>query len=466
MISRGLLFAVVLLPLSLYARAPSHGRANVSDPRASLVELVRAQRARDTEAWLSAFESLVPELTSSYLRTALESYGALGDALYDDGAFAEIRELHRRTAALLRKAQDGSLLRVLDRERTKSKSFRVRALLLDLASLVEKIDLEKAALDALEDKHPVVIRRALHYLAKDRKPEVVFAIVKRFEEVEKRESRRAKASEASEWSRAEGAFHEALAELLGVRLPSALDWRVWVDAREKEGDLFRRPTEAPTAGRTAVSLFGAQVTGKNIVFVLDVSGSMVIPDPRSADDDSTSGRTVVGGAGPRGVRPEEVEERRRITRAKRELEKVVRALPEDVRFNVIPYSSDVKPWKASIVPASAKNKDEAVRFVRELVPSGVTVTDLALEEALADLDVDTVYLLTDGAPTHLGSAQITSGGALPEDSEELMAQILSRTTILNFLRGVRIHCLGFRGAHEEFLKKLASENSGEYRPIP
>ena len=33
---------------------------------------------------------------------------------------------------------------------------------------------------------------------------------------------------------------------------------------------------------------------------------------------------------------------------------------------------------------------------------------------------------------------------------------------LNFLRGVRIFTLGFEGAEENFLKKLAADNSGSY----
>ena len=88
---------------------------------------------------------------------------------------------------------------------------------------------------------------------------------------------------------------------------------------------------------------------------------------------------------------------------------------------------------------------------------GITITDLALEEAFADLGVDTIYLITDGAPTHVGSR-----GGFPEDAEELIKSIHRSTKAINFLRGVRIFTLGFRGAEEEFLKKLSRDHSGKY----
>ena len=55
----------------------------------------------------------------------------------------------------------------------------------------------------------------------------------------------------------------------------------------------------------------------------------------------------------------------------------------------------------------------------------------------------------------------TSPG-LPEDALEIIGQIHERVKELNFLRDVRIFTLGFREAHEDFLKKLAADNSGKY----
>ena len=146
-----------------------------------------------------------------------------------------------------------------------------------------------------------------------------------------------------------------------------------------------------------------------------------------------------------------------MLRAKNELSNVVKALGEDVKFNIVTFSSDVTPWKQTLVPASASNKKEAVEHIQALKAEGVTVTDLALESAFAHLEADTIYLVSDGVPTHMGSA-----GGVPEDTPGLISMIHGRVEELNFLRGVRIFTLGFQLAEEEFLKKLAADNAGTY----
>src|SRR4029453_12509419 len=146
-----------------------------------------------------------------------------------------------------------------------------------------------------------------------------------------------------------------------------------------------------------------------------------------------------------------------MLRAKNELSKVVKALAEDVRFNIVTFSSDVTPWKQTLVPASASNKKEAVEHIEALKAEGGTVTDLALEAAFAHLEADTIYLVSDGVPPHMGSSE----GA-PEDTPGLIRMIHNRVEELNFLRGVRVFTLGFQLAEEEFLKKLAADNAGTY----
>ncbi len=172
-----------------------------------------------------------------------------------------------------------------------------------------------------------------------------------------------------------------------------------------------------------------------------------------------------GGPRPRSVRTKDGviidENRERIFRAKEELVRVIRDLPDDKSFNIIAYSSDVKPWQGNLVPADAARKRQAIDFVEGLKADGITVTDLALEYAFEDPIVDTIYLITDGAPTHQGSV----GPGLPSDAPRLIKEILARVKVLNFRRGVRIFTLGFPGAEEEFLRTLSQEHNGKYRPI-
>ena len=115
-----------------------------------------------------------------------------------------------------------------------------------------------------------------------------------------------------------------------------------------------------------------------------------------------------------------------------------------------------------MVAASDANKKDAAHYVEGLKADGITVTDLALEEAFSDPTVDTIYLVTDGAPTHVGNSV---PGQLPDDSPHLIREIHERVGELNFLRGVRIFTLGFKEANEEFLQKLAGENAGTYVAI-
>ena len=88
-----------------------------------------------------------------------------------------------------------------------------------------------------------------------------------------------------------------------------------------------------------VTLFGAAVTGKNIIFVLDVSGSMMTTDPRPDDEVARrreQGKTVVSGAPAEAEKKREPPlDRQRMFRAKKELSSVVQSLPSDVRFNLI-----------------------------------------------------------------------------------------------------------------------------------
>jgi hypothetical protein len=153
-----------------------------------------------------------------------------------------------------------------------------------------------------------------------------------------------------------------------------------------------------------------------------------------------------------------MEMRRRIIRARTQLCQAIEGLGDERRFTVIPFSSDVNPWSQVLLESSRKNRKSAVQFVQSLKASGITVTDEALALALSDPTLDTIYLITDGAPTHIGS----QGDQLPIDAKALMKRIVEETRALNHLRGIRIFTLGFVDAEEDFLKQLAEENSGKY----
>ncbi len=109
-----------------------------------------------------------------------------------------------------------------------------------------------------------------------------------------------------------------------------------------------------------------EAVAKDVIFVLDVSGSM---------------------------------EGEKLRQAKAALEFVLKRLNPEDRFNVIAFSTGVRRFAPSLRPASYR--DEALEFTRKLYAGGSTNIYQALLEALSDVEDRPTYLLflTDGLPT-------------------------------------------------------------------
>lgn len=114
-----------------------------------------------------------------------------------------------------------------------------------------------------------------------------------------------------------------------------------------------------------------EVVSKNIVFVLDTSGSM---------------------AG------------NKISQARETLEFCVRKLNERDEFNIVDFSTGVRKFKLEPVPASPMEIQSALRYIRGLEATGGTNINDALIEALEQISLATnplsmIIFLTDGMPT-------------------------------------------------------------------
>lgn len=149
-------------------------------------------------------------------------------------------------------------------------------------------------------------------------------------------------------------------------------WRQWVEGLDED---WQRP-EAPTAVQAEASrarqLAGFPVHSERVAFLFDFSGSMWTED--------AEGRT-----------PKQVVEV--------ELRRALEALPADTRFNLIPFTNAPLPWKPRLVPASKRNVRAALEFFEDCNARGRgNFYDAALL-ALADPEVDTLVVLTDGEPT-------------------------------------------------------------------
>ncbi len=126
------------------------------------------------------------------------------------------------------------------------------------------------------------------------------------------------------------------------------------------------------AGSSTFALAGLPILSDRVVFLIDFSGSLwrVHEDGRS---------------------------RKAIVDVK--MRAALEALPETARFNVIPYTSEPHPWRESLVPATRANIEHAARDFETCQERGKgNFFDAALL-ALADPEVDTIVVLTDGAPT-------------------------------------------------------------------
>jgi len=294
-----------------------------------------------------------------------------------------------------------------------------------------------------------------------------------------------KALEQAERRRRERLITElcmGLERITGASGPqSAAEWRAWWNAN-KDKPLPRelRPpkqevTSGPFVSRFKTSVFGLPVRSKRVIFIIDVSGSMkqADPPPKAWREKVEKELKTIPDDKEREKKRKEIEkqmknwgkERQRIYRVKKELTRCIRNLPNDVKFNIIAFSDQISKWRPGLTRATESAKKKAIEWVKKLEADGLTHTDEAIEEAFKDKQVDTIILLTDGAPTHIG------GDAKPEwgghqDSKALIAHILEWVRKHNRLRKITIHCLGFEEANFEFLKRLAAENNGTCKAIP
>ncbi|NXP86413.1 ITIH3 inhibitor, partial [Passerina amoena] len=168
---------------------------------------------------------------------------------------------------------------------------------------------------------------------------------------------------------------------------------------------------------------------KNIIFVLDTSGSM-------------SGRE--------------------IEQTKEAMLKILDDMKEDDFFNFILFDSEISTWKETLIKATPENLDEARKFVRQISAQGLTnlhgglmrgidILNAAHEENLVPKrSASIIIMLTDGQP-NVGVSNTQ------EIEKSVKKAIDGRYTLYN---------LGFgSGVDYGFLERMALENKGLARRI-
>ena len=179
---------------------------------------------------------------------------------------------------------------------------------------------------------------------------------------------------ADERLRVAASAHAALIGLSGTELGRDVDlWRAWWDANR---ETFQAPESPrlgvpPAGAETRASYHGMAILADSVVFVLDASGSM---------RDELDGKT-------------------RWEIARDELTKAIDGLPDGTPVNVIVFQEDAKSAFTAPKALTKQVRRDLHSFARKTSPreSGNLLAAMLL--ALEQEDADTVYLLSDGAPS-------------------------------------------------------------------
>ncbi|MBW2667811.1 MAG: VWA domain-containing protein, partial [Deltaproteobacteria bacterium] len=193
--------------------------------------------------------------------------------------------------------------------------------------------------------------------------------------------------------------------------------------------------------------------------VLDRSGSMKDPVPK---------RAVVTGKTPASHVPGDT----KLEVAKNQLARTISKIDKNVKFAVVFYSHDVAVWRKppGLMPGEPVNRRDATAWFMRLDPVGSTMTFDALAKALEFAKVaggksatdphgaDTIFLLSDGAPTDIGGNAALTGAALEEKVQEFLKA--------NRAFGCVVHTIGVGPLHNaKFMRRLAAETGGTYKAV-
>ncbi len=209
-----------------------------------------------------------------------------------------------------------------------------------------------------------------------------------------------------------------------------LKWEKWWGSGGRSFELPEprpRAPQGPGHSSARVAFRSIPVLSRRCCFILDASKSMTEPAP------GKGGKT-------------------RWDLVVEDLRAVAGRLPDDARFNVVLFRTDVTSWRPRLVPATPPARRACCDWIGDEKPAGWTNLYDALALALSDDDVDAVYVLTDGVP---------SRGA-----ETDRMGILGELAYLNRFRLVQVNCVqagskeGLGKRWEGFLDDLAAANDG------
>lgn len=190
--------------------------------------------------------------------------------------------------------------------------------------------------------------------------------------------------------------------------------------------------------------FGEEIDADDdsIVFVVDLSGSMTIASIGPFEDEN--GTIVTGN---------------RLDRAKAELKRSLKGLPENFYFNVLFYDECVVSCFSSKQEATEANKAQAYTWIDTMQPDGWTNTGLAVQTALTDKEIKSVVLLSDGSPNFLDCTMTYVGSF--DDHANLISTANSQSAVINTF-GIGVSS---DPSARSFMQRVALENGGSYAEV-
>lgn len=191
-------------------------------------------------------------------------------------------------------------------------------------------------------------------------------------------------------------------------------------------------------GGSGINFFGLRARMKSVVFLVDISGSMV------------QGQ----GKGPESWQILEDE-----------VDKALRGVDPTTRFGLVAFSRGVDSYKADLTDARNDEKSNAIRWLKKQSPVVYvdpnadeklkakhhgTRADLALQRAFR-MKPEVVFFVSDGEPTDTSTDEILK-------QVETAQKTLSRPIVINVV--------AYRAnGGEKFMRELAEKNSGTFREV-
>lgn len=334
---------------------------------------------------------------------------------------------------------------------TKDKRSQARIVLTLVLSARTELKANAAVLTNLFDPDDSVALTAVEALGKKES----FALVDHLIEALTRQEKKGRGDRLLAYE-----IRKCLLKIVGEDFKNADDWRNFWGPRKgnyKKPDPNERKKGLTSVRRDPPAFFGMEVVAKNVIFLLDVSGSMekvdILPENPGDAAGGNGGSTGVGsGKDDSEPTPGQRESRQRIRRVQDELIRTIEKLPDDVQFNVITFNHKIKSLSKNLVRSTSRRKKEAIQYVRNFNAEGETWTDHALREAFGAPSLRAIFLLSDGAPRR--------------DNQLLETRpILQWVREANRFRRIRINTVGFAQAGKNlrnFMADLAKQNNGEY----